>query len=166
MKLSSLKLESLRDLYIEELRDLYSAETQLIKALPKMAEAASDSQLKQAFLDHLEQTENHAARLEQIFETLEEKASGETCQAMEGLVKEGSQMIKAHGDHVVRDSGLIGAAQRVEHYEIAGYGTARSLAQRLGEHEAAEILQETLDEEAEADTLLTEIAEGLVPVAH
>jgi ferritin-like metal-binding protein YciE len=166
MRFTSLKLDSLRDLYIEELRDLYSAENQLIKALPKMAEAASDAELKQAFLDHLEQTENHAARIEQIFEALDEKPTGETCQAMEGLIKEGSQMIKAQGDPVVRDSGLIGAAQRVEHYEMAGYGTARSLAQRLGEQEAVELLQETLDEEGEADSLLTEIAENLVPVAH
>jgi ferritin-like metal-binding protein YciE len=165
MRLTSLKLESLRDLYLEELRDLYSAETQLIDALPKMAEAASDQHLKQAFLDHLEQTKTHAVRLERIFEALGLKPTGETCQAMEGLVKEGSQMIKAHGDPVVRDSGLIGAAQRVEHYEMAGYGTARSLAQRLGEEEAVELLQETLDEEGEADQLLTNIAEELVPVA-
>ena len=166
MRISSLKLETLRDLYIEELRDLYSAENQLIKALPKMAEAASDGQLKQAFLDHLEQTENHVARLEQIFEALDEKPEGETCQAMEGLVKEGSEMIKAKGDPIVLDSGLIGAAQRVEHYEMAGYGTVRSLAQRLGESEAAGILQETLDEEGDADTLLTEIAESQVPAHH
>jgi ferritin-like metal-binding protein YciE len=166
MRLTSLKLNSLRDLFIEELRDLYSAETQLVKALPKMAEAANDSQLKQAFTDHLEETENHVARLEQIFETLDEKPTGETCQAMEGLIKEGSQMIKAQGDSVVIDSGIIGAAQRVEHYEMAGYGTARSLAHRLGETEAVELLQETLDEEAGADQLLTEIAENLVPVAH
>jgi ferritin-like metal-binding protein YciE len=166
MKLTSLKLNSLRDLFIEELRDLYSAETQLVKALPKMANAATDSQLKQAFTDHLEQTEGHVARLEEIFEALDEKPTGETCQAMEGLVKEGSQMIKAEGDCVIIDSGIIGAAQRVEHYEIAGYGTARSLAQRLGEHEAAKLLQDTLDEECEANSLLTEIAESLVPVAH
>jgi ferritin-like metal-binding protein YciE len=166
MRLTSLKLNSLRDLYIEELRDLYSAETQLIKALPKMADAATHSQLKQAFNDHLEETENHAARLEQIFEALNEKPEGETCQAMEGLVKEGSEMIKADGDSVIIDSGLIGAAQRVEHYEMAGYGTARSLAQRLGEDEAAALLQETLDEESNADSLLSEIAEELVPVAH
>jgi ferritin-like metal-binding protein YciE len=166
MKLTSLKLNSLRDLFIEELRDLYSAETQLVEALPKMAEAATDSQLKQAFTDHLEQTEGHVERLKEIFEALDEKATGETCQAMEGLIKEGSQMIKAKGDSVVIDSGLIGAAQRVEHYEMAGYGTARSLAQRLGEEEAVTLLQETLDEESEADSLLTEIAENLVPVAH
>jgi ferritin-like metal-binding protein YciE len=166
MKLTSLKLNSLRDLLIEELRDLYSAETQLVKALPKMAEAASDTNLKQAFTNHLEQTEGHVARLEEIFQALDETPSGETCQAMEGLIKEGSQMIKAKGDSVVIDSGIIGAAQRVEHYEMAGYGTARSLAERLGEQEAATLLQETLDEESEADNLLTEIAENLVPVAH
>jgi len=131
-----------------------------------MAEAATDGELKQAFNDHLEQTENHVARLEQIFDALDEKPTGETCQAMEGLIKEGSQMIKSQGDPIVRDSGLIGAAQRVEHYEMAGYGTARSLAQRLEDHEAAELLQETLDEESEADSLLSEIAEGLVPVIH
>jgi ferritin-like metal-binding protein YciE len=166
MRLTSLKLNSLRDLYLEELRDLYSAETQLINALPKMAAAATHSQLKQAFNDHLEETENQAARLEQIFEALNESPEGETCQAMEGLIKEGSQMIKAEGDSVIIDSGLIGAAQRVEHYEMAGYGTARSLAQRLGEEEAAGLLQETLDEESNADNLLTEIAEELVPVAQ
>jgi ferritin-like metal-binding protein YciE len=166
MKLTSLKLNSLRDLFIEELRDLYSAETQLVKALPKMAEAASDANLKQAFTNHLEQTEGHVARLEEIFQAIDETPSGETCQAMEGLIKEGSQMIKAKGDSVVIDSGIIGAAQRVEHYEMAGYGTAHSLAERLGEQEAATLLQETLDEESEADNLLTEIAENLVPVAH
>jgi ferritin-like metal-binding protein YciE len=164
--MSHLKLNSLRDLYIEELRDLYSAENQLVKALPKMAEAASDSELKDAFTNHLEQTENHVARLEQIFEALGEKPEGETCQAMEGLIKEGSLMIKADGDSIVKDSGLIGAAQRVEHYEMAGYGTAHSLAQRLGETEAAALLQETLDEESEADSLLTEIADSQVPVEH
>jgi ferritin-like metal-binding protein YciE len=166
MRLTSLKLNSLRDLFIEELRDLYSAETQLVKALPKMAEAASDTQLKQAFNNHLEETENHVARLQEIFTALDESAEGETCQAMEGLVKEGTQMIKAEGDPAVKDSGLIGAAQRVEHYEMAGYGTARSLAERLGENDAAELLQETLDEESAADELLTEIAEQLIPVAH
>jgi ferritin-like metal-binding protein YciE len=166
MRLTSLKLNSLRDLFLEELRDLYSAETQLVKALPKMAIASHDEQLKQAFSDHLEETENHVARLEQIFESLDEEPGGETCQAMEGLIKEGSQMIKAEGDSIIIDSGLIGAAQRVEHYEMAGYGTARSLALRLGDSEAVEILQQTLDEESEADILLTQIAEDLVPVAH
>ena len=166
MKLTSLKLNSLRDLFLEELRDLYSAESQLLKALPKMAHAATDPQLKQAFADHLEQTEGHVDRLDNIFASLDEKPTGETCQAMEGLIKEGAEMIKAKGDSVVIDSGIIGAAQRVEHYEMAGYGTARSLAERLGEQEAASLLQETLNEESEADSLLTEIAENLVPVAH
>ena len=166
MRFTSIKLDTLRDLYLEELRDLYSAETQLVLALPKMAQAASDIHLKEAFMDHLDQTEGHVARLEQIFDALHEKPTGETCQAMEGLVKEGAQMIKAQGDDTVRDSGLIGAAQRVEHYEMAGYGTSRSLAERLGEHEAAELLQATLDEEGEADTLLTEIAESLTPAVH
>ena len=166
MKTPSLHLNSLRDLYIEELHDLYSAETLLLKVLPKMADAATDTQLKKAFTEHFEQTENHVARLEQIFEDLDEKAAGGTCEAMEGLVKEGTHMIKAQGDGVVRDSGLIGAAQRIEHHEIAGYGTARSLAQRLGEEDAAELLQETLDEEADADALLTEIAESQLPVIH
>jgi ferritin-like metal-binding protein YciE len=164
--MATLKLDTLRDLYLEELRDLYSAENQLIKALPKMADAASESQLKKAFLDHLEQTKGHAARLEQIFDALDEKPTGETCDAMEGLVKEGSHIIKAQGDPSVKDSALIGAAQRVEHYEMAGYGTVRSLAQRLGEEEAAELLQETLDEEGEADQLLTEIADSIAPVSH
>ena len=166
MRLTSLKFNSLRDLFIEELRDLYSAETQLVKALPKMADAATDEQLKHAITSHLGQTKGHVARLERIFETIDERATGETCQAMEGLIKEGSEMAKAEGDSVVVDSGIIGAAQRVEHYEMAGYGTARSLAQRLGENEAAEILQQTLDEEGDANELLTEIAENLVPVAH
>ena len=160
MSITSLKLNSLRDLYLEELRDLYSAENQLVKALPKMAEAASDHQLKSAFTAHLKQTKTHVARIEQIFEGLGEDPDGETCQAMKGLVEEGAQMIKAGGDKTVRDAGLIGAAQRVEHYEMAGYGATRSLAQRLGESAAAELLQETLDEEREADALLTEIAES------
>jgi len=159
MRLTSLKLNSLRDLYVEELRDLYSAETQLIKALPKMAKAASGGHLKDAFTEHLGQTKTHATRLEEIFEQLGEKPAGETCQAMKGLIEEGEMMIKAEGDRNVRDAGLIGAAQRVEHYEMAGYGTARSLAEHLGEATAAEILQQTLDEEGAADQLLTEIAE-------
>ena len=166
MRISSLKLDNLRDLFMEELRDLYNAENQLVKALPKMAKAASDAKLKQAFTDHLEQTRGHVSRLEEIFEALDEKPEGETCQAMEGLIKEGSQFVEARGDSVVIDSGLIGAAQRVEHYEMAGYGTARSLAQRIGEEDAAELLQETLDEEGEADRLLTEIAESLAPAHH
>lgn len=127
-----------------------------------MAEAASSSQLKEAFTAHLTETEGHVGRLEEIFEALGEEPSGETCKAMEGLIKEGEDYVKAGGDKQVRDAGLIGAAQRVEHYEMAGYGTARTLATRLSESEAADSLQDTLDEEKEADLKLTEIAESEV----
>jgi ferritin-like metal-binding protein YciE len=165
MRFTALKLDSLRDLMVEELRDLYSAETQLLDALPKMAEAASSNQLKSAFSDHLEETRQHVSRLERIFQQIGEKSSGETCEAMKGLIKEGEILVKAQGEPDVRDAGLIGAAQRVEHYEIAGYGTARSLARRLGESQIAETLQQTLNEEAEADKKLTSIAESQVNVA-
>jgi ferritin-like metal-binding protein YciE len=165
MRFTSLKLDSLRDLLIEELRDLYSAETQLVEALPKMAEAASSQELRSAFEHHLEQTREHVSRLKDIFEEIGEKSSGETCEAMKGLIKEGEILVKAEGDPDVRDAGLIGAAQRVEHYEIAGYGTARSLAQRLGDRQVAGTLQLTLNEEAEADKKLTAIAESQVNVS-
>jgi ferritin-like metal-binding protein YciE len=155
MRFTALKLDSLRDLLIEELRDLYSAETQLLDALPKMS----------AFIHHLEETRQHVSRLEHIFQQIGEKSSGETCEAMKGLIKEGETLVKAEGEPDVRDAGLIGAAQRVEHYEIAGYGTARSLARRLGESKTAETLQQTLNEEAEADKKLTAIAENQVNVA-
>ena len=164
MGLFSPTFETLSDLYLNELRDLYSAETQLLKALPKMAEAASSSQLKEAFTAHLEETKGHVSRLEQIFDALGEKPSGETCKAMEGLIAEGENYVKAGGDRDVRDAGLIGAAQRVEHYEISGYGTTRTLALRLGQSQAADMLQATLDEEAAADRKLTAIAEGEVNV--
>ena len=154
--------ETLRDLYLNELRDLYDAETQLLVALPMMADAATSSQLKEAFTAHLEETEIHVSRLEEIFEALGEEPGEETCKAMEGLIAEGEDYVKASGDRDVRDAGLIGAAQRVEHYEIAGYGTARTLATRLGESEAADKLQATLDEEGEADRKLSAIAENEV----
>lgn len=162
MGLFSLNLDSLRDLYLNELRDLHSAETQLIEALPKMAEAASSPELKDAFTTHLDQTRTHLERLETIFDQLGEQPGGETCQAMKGLIREGEEYVKAGGSDEVRDAALIGAAQRVEHYEMAGYGTTRSLATRLGETEAAELLQTTLDEEGDADQLLTDIAESSV----
>jgi ferritin-like metal-binding protein YciE len=162
MRFTSLKLNSLRDLLLEELRDLYSAENQLVDALPKMAEAANSNELKAAFKHHLEQTRGHVSRLENIFREIGEKATGETCEAMKGLIKEGEVLIKAEGPAGVRDAGLIGAAQRVEHYEIAGYGTARSFARRLGDHSVASLLQQTLSEEAEADKNLTSIAENQV----
>jgi ferritin-like metal-binding protein YciE len=165
MRFTALKLNSLRDLLFEELRDLYSAETQLIDALPKMAEAATSRELKSAFKHHLEETRGHVSRLESMFQRIGEKSSGETCEAMKGLIREGEVLVKAEGDPDVRDAGLIGAAQRVEHYEIAGYGTARSLARRLGENQMAETLQQTLNEEAEADKKLTSIAESQVNVS-
>jgi ferritin-like metal-binding protein YciE len=140
-------------------------ETQLIGALPKMAEAASSQELASAFEHHLGETRGHISRLESIFKQIGEKSSGETCEAMKGLLKEGEILVKAEGDPDVRDAGLIGAAQRVEHYEMAGYGTARSLAQQLGENQMAEILQETLNEEGEANKKLTSIAERQVNVA-
>src|ERR1700756_5893140 len=160
MRITSLKLESIKDLLIAELRDLHDAEEQLVEALPKMAEAASSTELKNAFNHHLEETRKHVTRLDKVFENLAEKASGETCEAMKGLVTEGEQFIKAKGQPDVRDAGLIGAAQRVKHYEMAGYGTARTLAQRLGLNDIAKTLQTTLDEEAAADRKLTSIAEG------
>jgi ferritin-like metal-binding protein YciE len=162
MSLFAPTFNNLRDLYVNELRDLYSAETQLIDALPKMAEAATSPDLKQAFSSHLHQTRIHAQRLEQILNARGEKATGETCAAMKGLISEGEDYVKAGGDDCVRDAGLIGAAQRVEHYEMAGYGTARALAIRLGESAAADTLGMTLEEEAAADKKLTSIAENQV----
>src|SRR5712671_730033 len=123
--------DSLRELYIDELRDLYSAETQLVKALPKMAKTAANDQLRQAFEEHLRQTSEHVSRLEQIFEQLGEKASGKRCVGMEGLVKEGSETMKEDYTGEVKDAAIIGAAQKVEHYEVAGYGAARAFAELL-----------------------------------
>jgi ferritin-like metal-binding protein YciE len=153
------KLETLKDLFVEELRDLYSAEKQIIKALPKMRKAANSDQLKAAFEEHLEQTKGHVARLEEIFETLGEKPTGKTCKAMEGLVEEGSEMIAEKAEPAVKDAGLIAAAQRVEHYEMAGYGTARTFAEHLKMNAAVKLLQETLDEEEATDEKLTTLAE-------
>jgi len=155
-----MKLQTLEDLLIEELKDLYDAEQQLVEALPKMLGAAENPRLQEAFRTHLQETENQVARLEEVFEELGVEPEAHTCKAMKGLIAEGQQMIKAKGDADVRDAGLIGAAQRVEHYEIAAYGTARTLAQRLGRSRAAELLQTTLDEEGATDKKLTAIAEG------
>ncbi len=159
-----MKLDSLQKLYIEELRDLYNAENQLVKALPKMAKGASHQELKQAFEDHLDQTKEHVERLEEIFKRLDEKPTGKTCKGMKGLIEEGAEMLEEDGDEAVLDAALIGAAQRVEHYEIAAYGTVRTFANMLGEEEAVELLQRTLDEEGETDKLLTELAETVVNV--
>jgi ferritin-like metal-binding protein YciE len=157
-----MKLNSLNKLYLEELRDLYSAETQLLKALPKMAKGASSDELKEAFESHLGQTKEHVERLTEIFDRLGEKPTGKTCRAMKGLIEEGSEMLEQEGDESVIDAGLIAAAQRVEHYEIAAYGTVRTFADLLGEDDAVELLQQTLDEEGETDKQLSELAEGIV----
>jgi ferritin-like metal-binding protein YciE len=157
-----MKLDTLKKLYVEELRDIYNAENQLIKALPKMAKGASSAELKQAFEDHLEQTKEHVERLDEIFGRLGEKPTGKTCKAMKGLIEEGSEMLEEDGEESVIDAGLIGAAQRVEHYEIAAYGTVRTFANLLGEEEAADLLQQTLDEEGETDKHLSELAEEVV----
>jgi ferritin-like metal-binding protein YciE len=158
----NMKLDSLHKLYVEELRDLYNAENQLLKALPKMAKAASSDALRQAFEDHLEETKDHVERLEDIFSTLDESPKGKTCHGMKGLIEEGSEMLEKDGEESVLDAGIIGAAQKVEHYEIASYGTARTFATLLGEDEAADLLQQTLDEEGETNKRLTELAEEIV----
>jgi ferritin-like metal-binding protein YciE len=150
--------EALRDLYIDELRDIYNAETQLVKALPKMAKAATSDKLRSGFEEHLEQTRGHVSRLEQIFEDLDEKPSGKKCAGMEGLVKEGGEVIKSEFEGDVKDAGLIGAAQRVEHYEIAAYGTVRAFAELLDDRNAVDLLSQTLEEEKETDKKLTQLA--------
>lgn len=152
------KLTSPRDLLIHELKDLYSAENQLLKALPKIAKAATSEELKQALHTHQQQTEEHVRRLDKIGRQLDETLKGKKCKAMEGLIEEGKEIIAEEGDETMLDLALIGAAQKVEHYEIAAYGTARTLAELMGEDQIATILQETLDEEGETDKLLTEIA--------
>jgi len=157
-----MKLDSLRTLWIEEMRDLYNAENQLLKALPKMAKRASTPELKEAFESHLEETRGQVERLDEIFEKLGKKPTGKTCKAMQGLIEEGSEILKEDGVDSVIDAALIAAAQRVEHYEIAGYGVARTFASILEEDEAQDLLQETLDEEGAADEKLTEIAESIV----
>jgi len=157
-----MELETLKDLYIHELKDLYSAENQLLKALPKMAKAATNGQLAKGFTDHLSQTEEHAARLETILESHDESTRGPKCKGMEGLIKEGDEMIKEEAEDEVRDAGLISAAQRVEHYEMAGYGCARTYAELLGDSEGAKTLQMTLDEEAATDQKLTKLAKSTI----
>jgi ferritin-like metal-binding protein YciE len=157
-----MKLDTLQKLYTNELRDLYNAENQLLKALPKMAKAASSEELKDAFEKHLEQTKSHVERLEQVFEELDEKPKGKTCRAMKGLVEEGSEILQQGGDESVLDAGIIVAAQKVEHYEIAGYGRVRTFAHLLGQNKAAELLQTTLDEESETNELLNRLAESII----
>ena len=156
------KLNSLEDLFVEQLQDLYDAEHQITKALPKMAKAASSSQLQQAFQMHLQQTEQQIQRLEQVFESVGQKAKGKTCEAMKGLIKEGDELMSMNAAPEVLDAGLIASAQRVEHYEMAGYGSVRTWAQQLGNQQAVQLLQQTLDEEGETDHKLTQIAESMV----
>lgn len=159
-----MKIETLRDLYVEQLQDLYSAETQLVSALPKMAKAASHPQLQSAFQEHLSQTQQQVQRLEQIFQQLGVKPGGTTCKGMQGLIAEGEEMIKSKGDPAAIDAGLIAAAQRVEHYEIAGYGCVRTYAATLGDQQGMLLLQQTLDEEGLTDKKLSQLAEGFINI--
>lgn len=157
-----MKIETLQDLFLDELRDLYDAEKQLLKAIPKMAIAASSPQLKTAFESHLRETENQVTRLEQIFQQLGEKPAGQSCDAMKGLIKEGDKLASSVDESPLRDAGLIGAANRVEHYEMAAYGTARTFAEMLGFSQAAQLLEQTLQEEKQADRKLTDLAEQMI----
>jgi len=154
-----MKLNTLDDLLHHELKDLYSAENQLVKALPKMAKAAHHEELRAGFEEHLEQTKTHVERLDQAAEILGFKLTGHKCKAMEGLIKEGGELISEDAEQTVKDAGLVGAAQRVEHYEIAGYGVAISLAKQLGHDDVADLLHKTLEEEKETDAKLTQVAE-------
>ncbi len=156
-----MKIENLRDLLVHELKDLYSAENQIMEALPKMAEAAHSPELKKAFKDHLEETKGQKQRLEQIFEEFDYKPGGQKCEAAEGLIEEGEEIIEELEAGKLRDAALIGAAQRVEHYEMAGYGTARTFAEVLGLTKVQQLLQETLDQEGEANKLLTKLSKEL-----
>src|SRR6266567_1140587 len=156
------KIATMDELFIDEIRDLYDAEKQLTKALPKMAKSASSDDLRSAFEQHLEQTRQHMQRLEQVFDSLDEKGTGKKCAAMSGLIKEGEDVASDTEETSVRDAGLIAAAQKVEHYEISGYGSARTHAQILGHSDAATLLQQTLNEEKETDEKLTELAESMI----
>jgi ferritin-like metal-binding protein YciE len=157
-----MELETLKDLYVHELKDLYSAENQLIKALPKMAKAATNRQLSAAFRQHVEQTKRQAKRLEQILKSQGESTRAPKCEGMEGLIAEGDKMAKEGGENEVRDAGLIAAAQRVEHYEIAGYGCARTYAQLLGDKKGARLLETTIQEEGNTDKKLTKLARSVI----
>jgi ferritin-like metal-binding protein YciE len=156
-----MKIETLQELLVDELKDLYSAENQIIKALPKMIKSATSDELRSAFEEHLEQTKVHVERLDQIFEELDETPRGKKCKGMEGLIEEGKEMMEEVVEDDVLDAALISAAQRVEHYEIAGYGTVRTYAELLGMDDAAKLLQETLEEEKETDKRLSGIAESV-----
>lgn len=158
VKAKSSAAEGLRELFVESLKDIYWAEKALTKALPKMAKNATSEDLINTINDHLKVTEEQVSRLEQVFELIEEKATAKKCEAMEGLIKEGESIMEETQQGPVRDAGIIGASQKIEHYEIATYGTLAAFAETLGENEALQLLQQTLDEEKEADSLLTEVA--------
>src|SRR5271163_2421289 len=160
-----MELQTLKDLYIHELKDLFSAEQQIVNALPKMVKAASNKELVAGFQENLEQTKQHAQRLEQILTSHKQTTRGPKCKGMEGIIAEGAEMIEEDGDAEVKDAGLSAAAQRVEHYEIAGYGTARTLAELVGDKEAAKLLATTLSEEEETDKTLTKLAKSSVNAA-
>ena len=160
-----MELETLKDLYIHELKDLYSAEKQIIKALPKMVKAATNKQLAAGFAEHFEQTKEHATRLEKILTSHDESTRGPKCEGMEGVIKEGEEMIEEDAEDEVRDAGLIAAAQRVEHYEMAGYGCARTYAELLGDQHGVRLLQTTLIEESDTDKKLTKLAKSVINVA-
>lgn len=157
-----MQMESLQDLFVDQLKDLYNAENQLVKALPKLAKSSTSAELRNAFESHLEETKGHVERLEKIFEKLGTSPGGKTCKAMKGLIEEGSEMMDEDAEPSIMDAGLIAAAQRVEHYEMAGYGVVRTFAKLLGNKEAARLLQETLEEEGAADKKLTQLAESVV----
>jgi ferritin-like metal-binding protein YciE len=160
----AMKITTLEDLLTDELKDLYSAENQLVKALPKMAKAVDSQDLRSAFEDHLKQTQKHVERLERICEKLDINPKGKKCMGMEGLLAEGNEILKGQGEPEALEAGIIGAAQRVEHYEIAAYGTARAHALQLGYVEAVNLLGKTLAEEKQADEKLTKIAENEINV--
>ncbi len=156
-----MKINSLRDLYVEQLRDLYDGENQIIKALPKMIESTDSDDLRSALEEHLEITRQQAQRLETIFQGLGQSAKAQKCKGMEGIIKEGSEVLKEDMAESVKDAAIIASAQRVEHYEIAGYGTVRTYAELLGEDKAVELLEQTLEEEKEADEKLSQLAEEI-----
>jgi ferritin-like metal-binding protein YciE len=161
MALFSMKLENLQQLFLKDLRDLYDAEKQITEALPDMIDAASHPELKDALDDHLHVTNQQISRLDRVFLILQEKPTGETCKGIKGLLQEGDEIVSAGGDASTVDAGIITAAQRVEHYEMAGYGTVRTYAELLGQQEIADLLQQTLDEEKEADQTLSDIASSV-----
>ncbi len=157
-----MKIETMEDLFLEQIEDLYDAEQRLVKALPKMAEASTSPELRQAIESHLGETKGHVTRLEQVFQFLRKKPKGQTCDAMKGLIEEGEDVISNIDQSPLRDAGLIAAANRVEHYEIAAYGSARTFAKTLGLREAVSLLEQTLNEEKNADTKLTTLAESKI----